>query len=741
MRRGAALCLGALLAAAAVPVRAAERATAGQPQAPVLFSADEVEYDSDLGLVVAKGHVELTQRDQILLADTVTYNERTDTATASGHVSLLEPSGEIVFADYVELHDNMREGFLQNVRMLLSDRSRMAGNTARRVEGYRTEIRRGVYSPCEPCAEDPTRAPIWQIKAARIVHDKQEQLIEYYDATMEFDGYPVLWSPYFSHPDPTVKRRSGFLVPSVGNSTANGFHTGIPYYWVLGPDKDATFSPVFTTAGGTFLGGQYRQRFGDGKWTTDGSVTVGSSAYTNIDTEPVNNTRWHLNTSAEFDLNQDWRVGLDALRASDPTYLLRYSLPSPYNFLTSHAYAEDFGERSYTNISAWSFQSLQTGVGDSTQPIVAPVIDYHWLSEPGALGSRLALQGNLMDLYRLHEGVATRRGSVGTDWRLPLSDDIGGRYDLSVAVRGDGYQSDNLPTATGGTESATVGRVFPQLAFTWRYPWVRRAEGYSQIIEPIAMVAAAPNGGNPGTIPNEDSQGFEFDDTSLFRPNRFPGFDRVDSGQRVDYGLRTGVYGDGGGSTRLIVGQSYALQTNDNFLPGSGLEHHVSDVVGKATISPGPLVDFTYGFRLGYDDLAMHTQEIGSSFGPPNLRLNLTYIQINQIADAPSLQKRKQLAAVINTNLTRYWSMQLLGTRDFAPAPTASAVGQTVGSTETLNSGISLTYRDECVAFITSLTQSGVRSGDAVPGTSLMFSVVFKNLGDVGTKLASFGGM
>lgn len=741
MRRGAALCLGALLAAAAVPVRAAERATAGQPQAPVLFSADEVEYDSDLGLVVAKGHVELTQRDQILLADTVTYNERTDTATASGHVSLLEPSGEIVFADYVELHDNMREGFLQNVRMLLSDRSRMAGNTARRVEGDRTEIRRGVYSPCEPCAEDPTRAPIWQIKAARIVHDKQEQLIEYYDATMEFDGYPVLWSPYFSHPDPTVKRRSGFLVPSVGNSTANGFHTGIPYYWVLGPDKDATFSPVFTTAGGTFLGGQYRQRFGDGKWTTDGSVTVGSSAYTNIDTEPVNNTRWHLNTSAEFDLNQDWRVGLDALRASDPTYLLRYSLPSPYNFLTSHAYAEDFGERSYTNISAWSFQSLQTGVGDSTQPIVAPVIDYHWLSEPGALGSRLALQGNLMDLYRLHEGVATRRGSVGTDWRLPLSDDIGGRYDLSVAVRGDGYQSDNLPTATGGTESATVGRVFPQLAFTWRYPWVRRAEGYSQIIEPIAMVAAAPNGGNPGTIPNEDSQGFEFDDTSLFRPNRFPGFDRVDSGQRVDYGLRTGVYGDGGGSTRFIVGQSYALQTNDNFLPGSGLEHHVSDVVGKATISPGPLVDFTYGFRLGYDDLAMHTQEIGSSFGPPNLRLNVTYIQINQIADAPSLQKRKQLAAVINTNLTRYWSMQLLGTRDFAPAPTASAVGQTVGSTETLNSGISLTYRDECVAFITSLTQSGVRSGDAVPGTSLMFSVVFKNLGDVGTKLASFGGM
>lgn len=740
MRRGAVLCLGALLAAAAVPLRAAERAAPGQQQPPVLFSADEVEYDSDLGLIVAKGNVELTQRDQILLADTVTYNERTDTATASGHVSLLQPTGEIVFADFAELHNDMRDGFLQNVRMLLSDRSRMAGNTARRINGNILEVRRGVYSACEPCADDPTRAPIWQIKAERIVDDRQAQIVQYHDATMEFDGIPVLWSPYFSHPDPSVKRQSGFLSPSFGESAANGFHTGIPYYWVLGPDKDATFSPVYTTAGGTFFGGQYRQRFGDGRWATDASVTVDSKAYTNIDTEPVSGTRWHFNTEAEFDPDPDWRVGVDAMRASDQTYLLRYQLPSPVNFLTSHVYAEDFGSRSYTNISSWSFQSLETGVGDSTQPIVAPVIDYHWLSDPGALGSRLALEGNFMDLFRLHDGIATRRASLGSDWRLPFADAIGGQYDLSVGLRGDGYQSDNLPTASGGTDSATAGRVFPQLAFTWHYPWVRRGDGYDQVFEPVAMVAAAPNGGNPGTIPNEDSQGFEFDDTSLFRPNRFPGFDRVDSGQRVDYGLRTGVYGDGGGSTRLIVGQSYALQTNDNFLPGSGLEHHVSDVVGKVTVSPGPLVDFTYGFRLGYDNLAMRTQEIGTSFGPANLRVSGTYVQIDEIADAPSLQKRKQLSATINTNLTRYWSLQLLGTRDFAPAPTASAVGETVGSTETLTSGVSVTYRDECVAFITSLTQSGIRSGDAVPGTSLMFTIVFKNLGDIGEKLLSFSG-
>jgi LPS-assembly protein len=743
MRRGAAFWLGATLAAAPPPLAAAERdPAAAQPPAaqptPVLFSADEVQYDADLGLIVAKGHVELNQNDQILLADTVTYNQRTDTATASGHVSLLQPSGDIVFADYAELRDNMREGFLQNIRMLLADRSRLAGNTARRVEGNRTEIRRGVYSACEPCLEDPTRAPVWQIKAEEIVHDKQLQIVEYRDAVMEIDGVPVLWTPYMSHPDPSVKRASGFLAPTFGTSPANGFRFGIPYFWVIGPDSDATFEPVYTTLGGTFFGGQYRQLFGFGHLSTDASITVGSKAFTAIDTEPVSGTRWNIDTESEFDLDQDWRAGANIVRASDPTYLLRYHLPSPYDFLTSHLYAENFGARSYGNISAWGFQSLETGVGDSIEPFVAPVADYQWVSQPDAIGGRLAVEGNAMNLMRI-SGIDTRRSSVGGEWRLAFADSIGGQYGLAVGLRADGYQSDNLPLAMGGTESALAGRVFPQVALTWNYPWVRREEGFSQVIEPIVMVAAAPNGGNPGTIPNEDSQGFEFDETSLFLRNRFPGFDRVDSGQRVDYGLRTGVYGDSGGSTRLIIGQSYAMQTDDNFLPGSGLEHHLSDVVGKATISPTSLIDFTYRFRLGYDDLAMRRQEVGTGLGPSNLRLGINYIQVAQIPNALDLQKVKEISATLNMGLTRYWSLQLLGTYDFSSTP-LSTLGQLVGTTEVLNQGIMLTYRDDCFTVVTSLTESGIRSGDALPGTSVLVSLVFKNIGDFGTKLATLPG-
>src|SRR3984893_18995069 len=247
----------AVLAAVHLGAAAGEAATLrpsgpGRDQ-PVLFIADEIQQDEQLGLVVAKGHVEFSQKDQTLLADVVTYNQKTTLVTASGHVSLLDPSGAVAFGDYMELSDDLRDGFIQNVRAVLSDRSRAAGNVGRRVGGNITEMRRAVYSPCDLCAENPTAAPLWQLKAERMVHNKTRQIIEFYDATMELWGIPVLYTPYLSEPDPSVKRMSGFLAPLFGHSSSIGDFFRVPYYFVLDTDKDLTLEPVVTTDAGAAI--------------------------------------------------------------------------------------------------------------------------------------------------------------------------------------------------------------------------------------------------------------------------------------------------------------------------------------------------------------------------------------------------------------------------------------------------------------------------------------------------------
>src|SRR5436190_9158111 len=306
-RAGLCLVLAVLGVLCAANPALAQLAVGGHRQdrnAPVVFQADEVQYDEQLGLTVAKGHVEISQGGEILLADTVSYNQRTDTVTASGHVSLLTPTGEIAFADFMELRDSMNNAFAKNVRMLLADRSRLAANTARRTNGNRTELKRGVYSPCDLCREDPTAPPAWQLKAREIDHDKELQLVEFHDAVMEIDGWPVFYTPYMSTPDPSVKRASGFLTPSIGSSNTLGAHVTIPYYLVLGPDKDVTFAPRFYTRAGPLLEADYRERFSNGTLEAVGSLNHSNVGFANSTSTEGEKWRGHINEHSVFDLNE-----------------------------------------------------------------------------------------------------------------------------------------------------------------------------------------------------------------------------------------------------------------------------------------------------------------------------------------------------------------------------------------------------------------------------------------------------
>lgn len=682
----------------------------------LLVSADELQNDEELGLVVAKGHVEISQGQRVLLADTVTYNQRTDTVTASGHVSLQEPTGEILFADFIELTNRFQDGFLQDIRALLSDRSRLAANAGRRTGGNRLELRRGVYSPCDLCRDDPTRPPIWQLRAETIVRDEQQHVIEYRDATLEVGGIPILYLPYLSHPDPTIKRQSGFLAPNFGNSTNLGAHASIPYFWAIGPDRDATFAPIFTTSAGTVVAGQYRQRFSDGLVIGSGSINYDPTGHV----APGTLVRGHAFGNGNWAIDDNWRTGFQLRRSTDQTYLQRFHFGGTENFLTNRAFGERFDQRSFLGINSYAFQALRQGTNDSTQAIVMPVVDYNWLGEPDSHGGRLSLDANLLDLNRL-KGTGSHRLSLGTGWALPFDDPIGGRYTLSTTVRGDSYYATDLQLPNDPARDAFSGRVFPQVSLQWRYPWVRRGTNFSQTIEPVVMAVAGPKGGNPSTIPNEDSLAFDFSDTDLFVPDRFAGIDRVDGGERVDYGLRAAIYGDQGGSSRMLVGQSYRLQNNGGFLAGSGLESKVSDVVGRVTLSPNSYFDLIYRYRLDKNNLRPLRHEAGFSGGPENLRLSLTYLKLPPDLVGGDLTPREQLSVGVTAGLSRYWTVSLATTRNLT-----SQLGLS-----TISSGLVATYRDECLAFITSLTQSGTTNRDVKPGASLLFTLVLKNLGDI----------
>ena len=173
-------------------------------------------------------------------ADKITFDRNTGVAAATGHVVLLEPDGEVMFADYAEMQNNMNDGILKDMRALLQQNGRLAANGAQRTGGQINELSKVVYTTCNLCAKDPTRPPLWQIRAVSAVQDLEHKKIEYKDATLEMFGIPVAYFPYFWHADPSVKRESGILPPLIGTSSNIGVFYGQPYYLVIDDQSDAT---------------------------------------------------------------------------------------------------------------------------------------------------------------------------------------------------------------------------------------------------------------------------------------------------------------------------------------------------------------------------------------------------------------------------------------------------------------------------------------------------------------------
>ena len=698
------------------PARQAAAQQADIQRLPIILQADELIHDRIDGTVIATGNVEAAQGARVLLADRITYNERTNAVTATGNVIMLEPSGEVIFADHMELEDDMKSGLIRDIRIILSDGSRFAANGALRSGGNRTEMSKAVFSPCPLCAKHPGEAPLWQIKATRVVHDQRRRDITYTDAFFELFGVPIAYTPYFTHPDPTVKRRSGFLTPSFGSNSQLGSTIQVPYFFNLAPNRDVTFSPIFTTDEGVVLSGEYRHRVESGQFSLNGSITRPERRGDSGEVVSGRDTRGHIEGTGAFKIDDTWKWGFDVARTTDDTYLRRYGFNSK-DTLTSNLFVEGFRGRNYAAVNAYSFQGLEVNDDSGDTPIIAPIADFSFIGEAGRFGQRYTLDANFMELYRT-DGTGSTRLVLDGGWRIPFMGPFGDLYSFDASLRGDAYWvNDVLERPDRSRTSGLTGRIVPQVSIDWRLPLIRDAGTVRQIVEPIVKFALSPHGGNPSDIPNEDSQAFEFDDTNLFNDNRFSGLDRIEGGPRLSYGVRMGAYGARGGSTTAFIGQSFRTKADSTFEPGSGLEDNLSDFVGRIAIRPSRFIDLTYRFRLDSDSLALRRTAIDLTAGPDWLRTNLGFLSIDEgSADLITLGRREEINLSTRLELGPEWSFDAFHRRDLA-------------ENSSINIGAGLTYQNECFLFSTQVRRDFTRDRDLEPDTSINFIIKFRNLG------------
>lgn len=690
----------------------------------IYFSADEMIDNKELQTITAVGDVNIIRKNQSLKADKVIYNQKDDIVTAVGNVSIVQADGTVVFSDYVELDDQMTKGHMTDVRIIMKDETRIAASKFRKLANDNKVMENVVYSPCDVCQ---TKDPLWQIKARKVKHDAQSQNIYYNDAFLEVKGVPVFYTPFLSHPDPSVKRRSGFIAPTMGSSSYLGGFFQPRYFWNISDHEDLVFSPILSYDKGIVWDGQYRKYFYNGDIDAQGSFLYD---------EDKEKNRGSLFVKARYELNDFWLADADINYASDSLYLKDLSLPDKDDtWLTSRLRMQGFDNRNYASVEAYYYKLVSYNLREAdknefnrrsiNKPFVAPLISYENISDVGPYGAYNKTNFDFASIYR-EEDVSTQRASMINSWVLPYTSPYGEKYRMVASVKSDLYYVDNYTNSENENFTGGVARVFPQVGLEWRLPFVRATENSRQILEPVIVAVAAPNGGNEeDKIPNEDSQDIELSDANILNLDRYPGYDRNDTGSRISYGINWSSYGNILGRTSAFIAQSYKFNKDESFTQNIDEDSNFTDYVGRIYAAPSDFLDLTYRFRLDKDTLEQKYSELGSSFGPNMLRTYVSYIYLqknNSFENFYDNKERKELYISVTAKLTKDWSLTIYNRQDLAPKG---------GSIE---HGGEIIYEDECFKLITDIHR--YHSNDPEYEGNYEFSVSFllKTLGGFGSK-------
>jgi len=780
----------ALACGVALPTQVLAQATGSDAQieGQLLLESDRLIYNNDADTVTAAGNVRINYDGRRIVAQRVIYDRKSARLMAYGNVEVIERDGTRTFAEEIDISDDFRDGFVNALQVETTEETYFAAESAVRRGGERTTFNNGIYTACKPCEENPDRPPIWRVKSSTIIWNSKKKTIRFVSPRMELFGLPIAYFPSLTVPDHTVKRKSGFLFPTLRTSSRTGVGLTVPYYHVFSPSMDLTVQVTGYTRQG-FLGeAEFRKAYNNGQFSIKVAGISQANPLNFPTSEPVSRsvrTRFMVGTKGRFQINPRWAFGWNILAQTDKNFANTYTIDGYADYYhKSEIYLTGLNKRNYFDLRFMRFQ-VQESALDSVggvlnpsarnpiQPWVLPSLDYSYTPDAPLAGGELNIDLNVQGLHRanLAERMAAPDPVFGTDTNIDGIEGSSGRVTLEAEwkrsliapggavitpllhARGDAIMA-NYSAATIAAINAkqfngapapvdihsSYYRTMATAGLEARWPIMMATQNTSHVIEPVAQIFARPDEpyGTTLGIPNEDAQSLVFDATNLFERDKFSGYDRIEGGVRANLGFRyTGQFGERW-YAGAIVGQSYHLAGQNPYASPdlvnvgaySGLETARSDYVGQVSFGR-PGINFMTGARLDETTLELRRLDAAANATVGRVSASARYAYIQAQPLYGFAYDRKEVTLAASAQVAEYWRVFGSGTYDFE-------------SRALVRNGIGFTYDDECFTFTFTAAQSrtvtrGV-SGPVVskPNTSFGIRVSLRTLGDFGTTTGSF---
>lgn len=614
VKRSAAVAVVALFAVIALPATA-------QDGSDVSFEADTITVEQENGLMVASGNVRVIQQGDELSADKITYNQLTGEARATGSVILTTKDGIKHISDEMTLDENFTHAVATPLVTTLSDGSRFSAQSGDHRQQKRTVFDRSVFSPCK-CDYDAGESPIWDLRSSTSEHNIETQTITHQNVRMHVFGLPVFYFPVLTHPDATVRRRSGLLNPTFSYSNDNGLTMTTPYYQVISPTQDIEFQPTNFQFRGQGLKTIYRQRWDQSE--------VDATFY-GARLETFKQRRGQVGAvDARFTshIGTGWRLTSHLYRASQDTFLRRYRYDSTQT-LKSHVTASKLTERRYYHVTMSDVQGLREEDTQDKEPTILPSVFYSKV-----------MRGPYRDQIIRHELSALQldndEGHEMVRWAALLGSEKkfnshGHIFTGSADLLASYY--DIHKTNNASDKLSTFGQGNAIVSGEWKYPLgILYGQGLesSAVITPRLKAIVIDGSDRTDDVPNRDAADFRLDEANLFLDNRFQGRDFILPGTHVAAGLSAVTTNPVVGDVVGFAGLSYkAHGKTPAGLTISGREDY-SDYVASLTVNTPYNLNLSWSGRADYKDLKLNESRSSLDFNASDTSFELEHTQIAQ---------------------------------------------------------------------------------------------------------------
>jgi LPS-assembly protein len=542
-----------------------------------------------------------------------------------------------------------------NKSLNLNNEPRLKGNAIKETESL-SEISKGVFTTCKK----NNNCPAWELSAKKIQHDKKKKIINYKDAVLKIYDLPVLFLPFFSHPDPSVEKKSGFLMPSIKNSNNEKSFLNLPYYFLISDNKDATFSPRFYNDNEFLLQTELRQKNFKSNHISDFSFKI------NDNKKLQSHFFYKYDRSFNLDNFIENKLFVNVQKVSKDTYLKKNKINS--DIIKNTAVLENsvklnlFNEKTSMDIETYVYEDLNKDDTDKYEFII-PKIDIST-----KLNNKTVLNGDFYyNFQALTKKYNTNIFEISNINDLlfkssPIITNKGFYNNFEFLIKNSNSDANNS-IALKNHENVYLSGL---IQYNSTLPMIKEDMNYKKTLIPKFSFKMAPK-----FTKDNRKDDYKIDNSNVYSLYRNVRSDSIEGGFSFIYGSDFSIFDKNNSSEKFNfkISNNLRLRENDDLPRNSQIDEQISSFFNEISYQPNKFIKMNYNSSVKNNFSDINYESFKTEFKLNNLVTEFNYFNQNDITNDSylknittfKLDESNQLTYSTQknktTNLTEYYNL------------------------------------------------------------------------------------